>query len=84
MQSGTKPQSSWVILVCAWLMGFALEIPLFCVPPVMHIITDELRLSHAQSGLIFSVRGEAGTKNNSRTGTTRRRIEISRQNGIAD
>lgn len=55
MQSGTKPQSSWVILVCAWLMGFALEIPLFCVPPVMHIITDELRLSHAQSGLIFSV-----------------------------
>jgi CP family cyanate transporter-like MFS transporter len=50
-----KPQSSRVILVCAWLMGFALETPLFCVPPVMHIITDELRLSYAQSGLIFSV-----------------------------
>lgn len=55
MQSGTKPQSPWVILVCAWLMGFALESPLFCVPPVMHIITEELRLSYAQSGLIFSV-----------------------------
>jgi CP family cyanate transporter-like MFS transporter len=51
----TKPQSSWVILVCAFLMGFALETPLFCVPPVMHIITEELRLSYAQSGLIFSV-----------------------------
>jgi len=51
----TKAQSSWVILVCAWLMGFALETPLFCVPPVMHIITEELRLSYAQSGLIFSV-----------------------------
>jgi cyanate permease len=55
LQSATKPQSSWVILVCAWLMGFALESPLFCVPPVMHIITEELRLSYAQSGFIFSV-----------------------------
>jgi CP family cyanate transporter-like MFS transporter len=51
----TKPRSSWVILVCAFLMGFALETPLFCVPPVMHIITEELHLSYAQSGLIFSV-----------------------------
>jgi CP family cyanate transporter-like MFS transporter len=51
----TKPRSSWVILVCAFLMGFALETPLFCVPPIMHIITDELCLSYAQSGLIFSV-----------------------------
>jgi cyanate permease len=51
----TKPRSSWVILVCAFLMGFALETPLFCVPPVMHIITEELHMSYAQSGLIFSV-----------------------------
>jgi CP family cyanate transporter-like MFS transporter len=36
-------------------MGFALESPIFCVPPIMHIITEELLLSHAQSGLIFSV-----------------------------
>jgi cyanate permease len=50
-----KPRSSRVILVCAFLMGFALQTPLFCIPPVMHIITDELRLSYAQSGLIFSV-----------------------------
>jgi cyanate permease len=50
-----KPRSSRVILVCAFLMGFALQTPLFCIPPVMHIITAELRLSYAQSGLIFSV-----------------------------
>jgi CP family cyanate transporter-like MFS transporter len=51
----TKPQGSWVIMVCAWLMGFALETPLLCIPPVLHIITEELRLSNAQSGLIYSM-----------------------------
>jgi cyanate permease len=55
LSPASKPQSSWVILVCAWLMGFSLETPLFCVPPVMHIITEELRLSYAQSGFIYSV-----------------------------
>ena len=30
-------------------------IPLFSVPPIMHIIKEELLLSHAQVGLIFSV-----------------------------
>jgi CP family cyanate transporter-like MFS transporter len=55
LPSGTRPQSSWVILVCAFMMGFSLETPLFCVPPVMHIITEELQLSYAQSGFIYSV-----------------------------
>jgi CP family cyanate transporter-like MFS transporter len=50
-----KPPSSWVVLVCAFLMGFALETPLFSIPPIMHILTEELQLSYAQSGLIFSV-----------------------------
>jgi cyanate permease len=36
-------------------MGFALETPLLCVPPVLHIIAEELHLSYAQSGFIFSV-----------------------------
>ncbi len=30
-------------------------IPLFSVPPIMHIIREELFLSHAQVGLIFSI-----------------------------
>jgi CP family cyanate transporter-like MFS transporter len=55
LPSETRPQSSWVILVCAFMMGFSLETPLFCVPPVMHIITEELQLSYAQSGFIYSV-----------------------------
>lgn len=55
MQQEPKLRSPWVILVCAGLMGFALESPMFCVPPIMHIITEELRLSHAQAGLVFSI-----------------------------
>jgi cyanate permease len=55
MRQETKLRSSWVILLCTWLMGFALESPMFCVPPIMHTITEELLLSHAQAGLIFSV-----------------------------
>jgi CP family cyanate transporter-like MFS transporter len=51
----TRPQSSWVILICTWLMGFALQSPMNCVPPMLHIITEELQLSYAQSGLIFSI-----------------------------
>ena len=36
-------------------MGFALETPMFCIPPISHIIRDKLLLSHAQVGLVFSV-----------------------------
>jgi cyanate permease len=55
LQSGVKPRSTWVILVCIWLMGFALETPLVCVSPILHIITEELCLSHAQAGVLFSI-----------------------------
>jgi CP family cyanate transporter-like MFS transporter len=55
LPQGTRPRGPWSILICAWLMGFALESPIFCVPPIMHIITEELHLSHAQSGFLFSV-----------------------------
>jgi AAHS family 3-hydroxyphenylpropionic acid transporter len=55
LQSEMRPQSPWIILVCMWFMGFALETPLLCVSPILHIITKELSLSHAQAGIIFSV-----------------------------
>jgi len=55
MQQEGKPQSLWGILVGAWLAGFSLESPNFCVPPIMHIIKEELLLTHAQTGLIFSI-----------------------------
>ncbi len=48
-------QTSWVMLGCAWLMGFSMFAPMFCVPPMAHIIRDELVLSNAQVSLLFSI-----------------------------
>ena len=42
-------------MVSAWLMGFAMYAPMLSVPPIMHIIREELLLSNAQTGLIFSI-----------------------------
>jgi len=50
-----KLQSPWGILVSAWLMGFAMWAPMFAVPAIMHIIKEEVLLSYAQTGLIFSI-----------------------------
>jgi CP family cyanate transporter-like MFS transporter len=50
-----RSESPWVMLTCACVMGFAMFAPMLCVPPIMHIIKEELLLSHAQAGLVFSV-----------------------------
>jgi len=47
--------SSWVMLGCAWLLGFAMYVPMLCIPPMEHIITRELLVSHAQVGLLFAI-----------------------------
>jgi cyanate permease len=47
--------SIWLMLGCAWLLGFSMYVPIFCVPPMEHIISTELDISHAQMGLLFSL-----------------------------
>lgn len=49
------PQSARTILACAWLVAFAMYVPIFSIPPMEHIIKKELLLSHAQMGLLFSI-----------------------------
>lgn len=49
------PRARWLILGCAWLLGFAMYTPILCIPPMEHIIKAELALSHAQMGLLFSL-----------------------------
>jgi len=36
-------------------MGFSMFAPMFCVPPITHIIREELVLSNAQVSLLFSI-----------------------------
>lgn len=50
-----KPERSWIMLGCAWLLGFAMFAPILCIPPMGHLIKEQLRVSHAQVGLLFSI-----------------------------
>ena len=48
-------QSPWFMLACAALVAFGMYAPIFCIPPMEHIISEELNLSHAQTSLLFSL-----------------------------
>lgn len=51
---GRGLQGSWLVMISAWFIGFAMFAPMLCVPPMEHIIKAELLLSHAQVSIIFS------------------------------
>jgi cyanate permease len=55
MGQETKHHSSGAILGCAWLLGFAMFGRILCVPPMEHIIKEELLLSYGDVGLVFSL-----------------------------
>ncbi len=48
-------QSPWVTLGCAWLLAFSMFSPILCIPPIEHIIKNELQFTHAQGGLLISI-----------------------------
>ena len=50
-----NPQRSWIMLGCAWLIGFSMYPPMLCIPPVAFIIKKDLGVSHAEVGLLFSI-----------------------------
>ena len=54
MNYGNSLRIPWVIIVSATLMAFAMWTPMFCVPPIEHILKEELSLTHAQTSLLYS------------------------------
>lgn len=50
-----KLRASWAILVYVWLLGFAMFARILCLPPIAHILKEELSLSHGQVGLIYAL-----------------------------
>lgn len=50
-----KTGMPWVMLGIATLMGFAMWVPMFAIPPMEHIITAELGLTHTQIGLLYTI-----------------------------
>jgi len=43
----------WTILVVASLLGFSMWAPLYCIPPMEHILKAELNLTYAQTSLLY-------------------------------
>lgn len=43
------------MLGCAWLLGFGMYLPIFCIPPMEHILRNELMVDHAQMSLLFTL-----------------------------
>jgi len=50
-----KAERSWIMLACTWLLGFSMYASMLCIPPIGHIIKEELLISHAQLGLLFAI-----------------------------
>ncbi len=42
------------MLGCAWLLAFSMYGPMLCIPPIIHILKEELHISHAALGLLFA------------------------------
>ena len=54
MRQEQSARIPWTMLGSACLLGFAMFAPMFCVPPMEHILKEELVLTHAQTSLLFT------------------------------
>ncbi|MFC2024610.1 CynX/NimT family MFS transporter [Chloroflexota bacterium] len=54
MQQEKSHRMPLTILSQAFILSFAMYAPMFCVPPMEHILKAELNLTHAQTSLLFT------------------------------
>ncbi len=54
MQEEKAHSIPWPMLATVCLLAFCLWSPMFVVPPIEHIIRQELLLTHTQTGLLLS------------------------------
>ena len=55
MQQEVSSRTNRTILGIASLMAFAIWAPTFCVPPMEHILKEELLITHTQAGLLYAI-----------------------------
>ena len=55
MQQESDSRMPRTVLFSAFCVGFAMWAPIYCVPPMEHILTEQLFLTHTQTSLLFSV-----------------------------
>lgn len=54
MQQEANSRMPRTILFSAFWVGIAMWAPIYCVPPMEHILTEQLFLTHTQTSLLFS------------------------------
>jgi cyanate permease len=55
MHQEVSSRTNRTILCIASLMGVSIWAPMICVPPMEHILKEELLLTHAQASLLFTI-----------------------------
>jgi len=55
MQSEKSNSMPLAIMASAFLLTFAVMLPMFCIPPMEHIIKEELNLTHAQTSWLLTI-----------------------------
>lgn len=49
------PKRAWVVVGCAWILGFAMFGRILCFPPIGDVVREALSLTHSKIGLFFSL-----------------------------
>ena len=55
MQQEESSRMPWAKLASVFLLAFAGVAPTFCVPPLEHILKEELVITHTQTGFLFTI-----------------------------
>lgn len=48
------PRLQLLLLVLLTFLGFSMWAPMFCVPPIVHILTDELLITQTQASFLYA------------------------------
>ncbi|MFC1872835.1 CynX/NimT family MFS transporter [Chloroflexota bacterium] len=54
MPQDISSRTLWIILGSACLLGFAIYAPMYCVPPMEHILREKLSLTYTQVSLLYT------------------------------
>jgi len=55
VQPSESPHVPYAVLIFAMLLAIAMWMPLICIPPMEHILTEQLQITHAQTSLLYSI-----------------------------
>lgn len=55
MPESDVQKKAWVVVACAWILGFAMFGRILCIPPIGDVVREALSLSHSKIGLFFSL-----------------------------